>query len=298
MAAEPRFVPPDGKVLVMIGQDRSSIDRYTRAVKQAPAGVMFYTSINDPAELKGPVDRGGGLQDPGYLLKRYPHSALQIGLWMVGSLEAVARGEYDANIDELGEWIRRAARPVFLRIGYEFDFPQNRYEPAEYVAAFRHVVDRLRKNGVGNAAFVWHSFSGLPRYPVMDWYPGDDYVDWFGVSFFLQPDGNMKNMIALAREHRKPVMVAEATPFRVTTRYGEVSWKTWFEKFFKFVSDNNIEAISYINWDWEDIPQFRGQGWGDARIEGNAALKDRWVAEISGKKYLHASDDLFSVLGY
>lgn len=40
-----KFVPPEGKVLVFVGQDKDTLDRYHKAVGITPAGVMVYTSI-------------------------------------------------------------------------------------------------------------------------------------------------------------------------------------------------------------------------------------------------------------
>ena len=44
-----------------------------------------------------------------------------------------------------------------LRIGYEFDGEWNHYNPQYYVPAYRHIVDRLRANGVTHFASVWQS---------------------------------------------------------------------------------------------------------------------------------------------
>ena len=108
----------------------------------------------------------------------------------------------------------------------------------------------------------------------------------------------MEQIVRLAREHNKPVMIAEATPFGTQTIFGERSWKNWFAKFFKFVSDNGVKAISYIDYDWESYKTFKGQGWGDARVEANETVKAKWLEEIKKEKYLQSSPELFKSLGY
>ena len=293
-----KFVPPDGKVLFIVGQDKYAIKHYVKTVGIVPAGTMVYTSIQKVNGLDEEYNRGGGALYGRHLLDAYPQSVLQIGLWMVGGLEATSDGAYDLNIDRLGEWIKKARRPVYLRIGYEFDLPLNEYEPGAYVKAWRHLVDRLRKNGVDNVAFVWHSYGSLPQHPWIDWYPGDDYVDWVAVSFFGQPNIYMTKLVEFARQHQKPFMIAESTPKGMSTKFGEAAWKNWFAGFFKFIEQYDVKAACYINGDWELASDFRGQGWGDTRVEANAVVKQLWIRKITQDKYLQASDGLFHQLGY
>jgi hypothetical protein len=299
LASSPgKFVPADGKILFIVGQDKNAIREYVSGVGIVPGGTMCYTSIQQLDGLEHEYNRGGGVLDGQHLLDTYPDSVLQIGLWMVDGLEGVANGVYDENIDRLGAWIKKAARPVFLRIGYEFDLPLNHYEPAAFVKAWRHMVDRLRNNGVDNVAFVWHSYAALPPHPWIEWYPGDDYVDWVAASFFGQPNIYMSKLSEFADDHGKPFMIAESTPKGLGTKYGEASWKHWFDGFFKFIADKKVKAVCYINWDWETIADFRAQGWGDTRVEANAYVKQAWIKEITRDKYLQASGALFHQLGY
>ena len=51
--------------------------------------------------------------------------------------------------------------------------------------AYKRIVDRLRAKGVENTAYVWQSTGFISGQEHLEgWYPGDDYVDWCGVSFF------------------------------------------------------------------------------------------------------------------
>ncbi len=280
------FTPPEGKVLVIIGQDKGSIDDYVRGTGIVPGGTMVYTSVQEAEGLEAAADHGGGVQHGQYLLDQYPHGVLQVGLWMVDGLQGVVDGKYDNNIDKLGAWIMRARRPVFLRIGYEFDMPLNKYEPLAYIKAFRYIVDRLRKEQVNNVAYVWHSYANLPQHPWEDWYPGDGYVDWFAVSVFGRPNIYMKKFAEMARTHRKGFMIAESTPKGVGVSHGEATWQYWYAPFFRFIEDEKVQVVSYINYNWETKPQFAGQGWGDARIESNEMVKRRWKEEMAQDKYL------------
>lgn len=293
-----KFVPPEGKVLLIIGQSKDSIDAYVADVGMIPGGFMVYTSVQEMDGIYSPVDYGGGVQYFQYLVEQYPNTVIQIGLYMVNALNGVIEGQYDDNIDKLGEWIRKAGRPVYLRIGYEFDGPHNHYGPKKYVKAYRYIVDRLKVDGVDNVAYVWHSYAGYITRPVMDWYPGDDYVDWFAISYFNRRTKYMDSMAQLAREHNKPFMVAESTPQGVGIYYAQYALERWFQPFFDFIVEKNIKAVSYINSNWEEQPMWKGQGWKDARVQVNEVIKKRWLEEIKKEKYLQASSDLYQTLGY
>lgn len=279
------LTPPAGKVLLFIGQDAASIKAYVNATQTIPAGWMTYTSLQALHGLSDPIDYGAGVQHASGLLKAYPNTALQIGLWMVDALEGIILGRYDANIARLARWLKDAACPVYLRVGYEFDLPENRYEPNAYVAAYCYLVDRLRSFGLANVAYVWHSFASACAQPMHYWYPGDGYVDWCAVSIFDQEQEQLIPMAEFAKSLRKPLMIAEATPRGVGT--GDAArWAQWWRGVRRYMDERAVQALSYINNDWESLPMFKGQGWGDSRIEANPAVSALWLEEISRPCYV------------
>ena len=148
-----------------------------------------------------------------------------------------------------------------------------------------------------------------------DWYPGDDYVDWLGFSFFNK--WKDQNMIAFAREKNKPVFIAEATPTIIdensnipgtsietqlcNPEQAEEAWQKWFTPFFKTIDDNLdvVKAVHYINchWDyhpmWYNNPTFKNV---DARLHLSKTISKRWVKETSKDKYILSSPDLYNNL--
>lgn len=279
------FAPKAGNTLLIIGQDKDSIDDYYDATGLCPAGVMVYTSIQDLNGLSSPFNNGAGVHYGNYLLNNYPDSVLQIGLYMVGALKDVNEGLYDRNIKKLAKWIKNANRPVYLRIGYEFDNKTNNYDPGEYISAYKRIVDRFKKLRVDNVAFVWHSgaFEG-PEDPLK-WYPGDKYVDWFAASLFAPVQyEKVKAIASYAKQENKPFMLAETTPAGTYTERAKIDW---YKKFFRIIDEIKPQAVCYINVDWESRPMWKGQGWGDARIQKFPRIKDLWLNEISKDKYIH-----------
>ncbi|MBK7407307.1 MAG: cellulase [Saprospirales bacterium] len=101
-------------------------------------------------------------------------------------LKAIATGKYDAYIDKWAQDAKKSGIPIMLRWGHEMNDPY-RYPwgpqnnaPEDFIAAWKHVVDRFRDLGIDNVQWMW---SPHPAYPPFDiYYPGDDYVDWIGIS--------------------------------------------------------------------------------------------------------------------
>lgn len=281
----------DGKTSLFMGQELGAVGGFPDDHDQGyadyvgmPAGVTIYTDLRFPFSLQQRVNFGSGdLCGPCYLDNpAFDGAMLAIGLYMVGDLPAVVAGERDQNITLLGNFIKTANRPVLLRIGYEFDGSWNGYAPALYVQAFRRIMDRLRAQGVANVAAVWQS-SGYTtsKNTLLQWYPGDEYVDWVAYSYFKQsnPSGGM---MTIARERGKSVMIAEATPQRNLSLGDPIThWNTWFAPFFAHVHANAdvIKAVAYINTRWFDQPAW-GAGWGDSRVQIRPEIKARWIAEM------------------
>ena len=97
-------------------------------------------------------------------------------------MAAVASGEYDFYINAWAADAARFGKPLFIRLGHEMNDPyrypwgpQNNTN-TEYIAAWRHVVDRFRHSGARNVIWVWSPHVAYEYWET--YYPGDDYVDW------------------------------------------------------------------------------------------------------------------------
>ena len=222
---------------------------------------------------------------------------------MVNALAGILAGTYNANLDVIGNWIANTHRPVYLRIGYEFDADWTQYEPEQYQAAYRYIVDRYEAAGIHNIAYVWHSQAAPVRTNLMAWYPGDRYVDWVAASVFGSPAPPWSNLVAvaqIARELDKPFMIAEASPHGITSTNGVVSWASWYAAMFDFIQDYDVRAFCYINcnWDAPEMWQFNTLHWGDARVQSSSITQPLWLQKLSRPCFLHASTNLFRSLGY
>lgn len=82
---------------------------------------MFYTDIQTLRGLEDPVDYGSGIEYVGGLAETFPHSGIQIGLWLNGTAgcEDIVSGALQANIKSLFATLNSLDVPkIFLRVGY------------------------------------------------------------------------------------------------------------------------------------------------------------------------------------
>lgn len=329
-----KFEPEEGKVLLFVGQELEAVgglqkysDGYLDHFSK-PAGWTTYTNINPGENSFGRIQEGldgifethdWGDNDYNASLQlandSYSNMALAIGLQYVNNEEKVANGTHDKYINKLADFLLSLGkRPVFLRIAYEFDgYPWNNYDKENCILAYKRMVDMIRAKGVTNTAFVWQSTGFVSSQEQLQaWYPGDNYVDWCGFSFFNR--WNEQEMIEFARTKGKPVFIAEAAPvisdfkakFTGDTKETQLSndnqaleaWKHWFIPFFKTIDNNPdvVKAVHYINchWDahkmWKDNPTFKRV---DTRLQISDTISKLWKAKIDNPKYIHSSEDLY-----
>jgi hypothetical protein len=153
------------------------------------------------------------------------------------SWAAVAAGQDDARIDRLASYIdTNFPYKFFLSIWHE---PENDVvatagsgkTAADYAAMFRHVVLRLRADGVTNAVIVMN-YMGFDNWASQSWFnqlwPGDDVVDWIGLDPYMsgaasgymagdlakmvnRPNGSFPGYYSWATTNHpgKPIMLSE-----------------------------------------------------------------------------------------
>lgn len=330
-----KFEPANGKVILFVGQEPESIggtDCYTDGYFDhfpAPGGFTQYTNFLTGINAYGLIHKGldglttldnwGDGPENMSLTVKSPHlkkSCLAIGLDISqGNDSITAVGGHDTLIYKLGNWLKALGnRPVFLRIGYEFDgFEWNHYKKEFYIPAWRRIKKKLDSMGVINVAYVWQSKgAGASRKIFNEFYPGDEYVDWVAYSFFTAAEEHHP-MLQFAKDHKKPLFIAESSPVFLDAKGvcialdlskqkdAEKAWKDWFVPYFRTVRNNPdvVKAIHYINSPWKTRPLWKNNIYFkniDARITKNDSLKAWWLKETSKTKYLKASDTLFTYL--
>ena len=322
-AVETQLAADSRSRLFIVGQDLSAIRGYMNSdCCPRPDGVTAYLDFFALLEKEGGygglgIDAAGKPLDMETSWGAGPVSAyksatefgiddIAIGLSITennhpGGLDRLVAGEYDANIEQLARFATMVSGKMYLRIGYEFDGAWNHgYENApRFINAYRRIVDGMRSAGAGNVEFVWQGaasttdavIDGGRHDNIADWYPGDAYVDWLALSWFMHPDEKPgidfgfpvptprqlgDEILELARSVNKPVMIAEAAPQAYDLRDNTTShhavvwdgdpgtettnvtdeeiWDNWFGPMFDYINNNAdvIRALAYIDVRWDD----------------------------------------------
>lgn len=177
----------------------------------------------------------------------------------------------------------------------EFDNPDFGYleDPVVYRQSFRMLKEAClyqKYDCPSKVKFVWHSWGASFDWKQLDdFYPGNDVVDWVGVSIFQQLHNatmmeHVDHVLRYAKRHHKSTMIAESTPFG-----GIVSWQDWFEPILQLIDEYDISMWSYINCNWEVQPMWHNVGFGDTRLAINDDVMQHWHDEvIQGDRFLGA----------
>lgn len=191
------------------------------------SAVSFYYDITQSYSLEywsylyGPALSGGQRAFLVYI--NFPNEG--------GDCSVFAGGSYDSKLIEAFSYLNTLSNPVFIRIGGEMNVWNNTATPEQYIAAYRHVAG-LARSCCPRAALVFApNYSSAYRVDMDSFYPGDEYVDWVGVSLYYNRyhhtindasqypflgvgeygDAmlNVQQAVNLSRLHKKPLMATE-----------------------------------------------------------------------------------------
>jgi len=317
--------PEDGKVyhgvqLMTYESGNDPIGPYLAALNDStiqPAVRGFFMSI--------PGERGPDKSLVG--LKNFFHASDSIGfipelsLFFIGKTatdSAIAvTNQHDRIIDSIITLAKDYGKKMFLRIGGEFNgagagWNGGGYHPYLYVTAFRKIVDMFSARGLRDSIAVnWcYEPDAANDFDSVDgrgarWYPGDNYVDWFGLDVFdsshfdqrlpdffrgsITKKGKSERFLAMARSKGKPVYMSETSAKAVNISSDNMDgindWNNWFSKFFEFIdAHKEIKGYGYINANW---PTGAYPGWGDARIQNSPFVTAKYIEEMKKSKYIH-----------
>ena len=212
-------------------------------------------------------------------------------------LKLIANGTWDEYFKQAAIAIKQFGGPVFISIDHEMNgnwYPYSQSYPgaqttaADYVAAWKRIVDIFNNNGATNVAWVW-----APNVPdvggisYQNYYPGDDYVDWIGVSLYSGNDPRALDTIYNQFSVRKPFFITEWATAPEKNKYnarfpGEVEW---VKEFFDSLNQNypRVKAISWFNWN---------QGDGDYRLQRVPGQAKAYAQDVAAPRYLDSAGSL------
>ncbi len=173
--------------------------------------------------------------------------------------------------------------------------------PERWRDAYRHIIDIFRSEGVEHVTWFFHP--DIQRIPNKQWnsakyyYPGDDYIDWIGISIYgVQIPTTSEDWIwfselfgdgyTLIKEisNKKPFCVLE---FGVTDNYPGKNKSDWLKDAFDTILSNphiKFKAINYWheNWENEDV----GEPPTKLRIDSSQEVLHTFKSLINNYRFL------------
>lgn len=232
------------------------------------------------------------------------------------SLDNIIAGNWDDLIRAYAQEVAAFGSDVLIRFDHEFNGDANIWtgiangnDPQKYVAMWRHVVDIFEQEGADNARWIWApNFKAPPDLPrpsndFRNYYPGDGYVDFIGVSAYnwgndpingsgwQEADTLYPNFMAqIGREYPdKPLIVSEIgtfpdydgnsaaqwirDAFELFQGFSQMKSVVWFNDF-AFADPNGTDfRVAVDNPSFGDVPADRTQAfreaataWGDSNL--------------------------------
>ncbi len=226
------------------------------------------------------------------------------------TLDAILNGDFD---DDLTAWGRKAANfetPLIVEWGTEANgqwFSWNGVHnggpgvgPEKFVAAYRHIIDIMDAQGATNISWVFHinyaDDPGTSWNAFENYYPGDNYIDWIGVSIYTlytPMDTDMTDFRTMMDDvtsrlavmaPSKPLVVAE---FGATTNSPIGSASSWADAALADILADRWPSIIGFSWwneTWQndDNPAHNT----DFRVESDANLANVFQTRLNSPKIL------------
>lgn len=318
-----KFEPPSGRVIHGWGQithgwntdlpgakgDKQDYLDYLQVVgKNAPAIVSFYIH---PQRADGQDQLDG-------FIKRYNKFAKD-DTWKMAQIaydfnpKETLSGQTDKQLEQFFNAVAKTNKPVFLRIGWEFN-NLGHFDPIEYREGFKYIVNKMRAMNIDNIATLWHAsvpdlneLTGMPilgEHHYMDFYPGDEYVDWWSISQFsigtFRSPGSIE-FYQNAASRNKPVFIGESAPwftkglsmqFRNPKSLQESL--SWFNAYFSLFEEYpqikafNVIIVDWQRWNWI-WPQLTG-GFNNTRLDLWPELPSRYNNMLDRHRFIHANE--------
>jgi beta-mannanase len=192
------------------------------------------------------------------------------------SFDKILAGDYDSYITEFAKKIIQFNKPIFLRFAHEangdwYPWAAKKVGAVQYIAVqkyLRHLIDGLGANKIKWVFSVnWEDLPSDEDNFFMNYYPGKDYVDYFGIdgynwgdtqkwSHWLEFADIFKTPYQIiTSKTNKPIIISE---FGSAQSGGDKA--KWIKNAFKNIKKmKRIKAFVLFNVDKEAAWKFRPQ---------------------------------------
>jgi hypothetical protein len=165
-------------------------------------------------------------------------------------LTRILNGDMDKRLDAFAKGAAKYDGPVFLSFGHEMNTDEHVWSRKAqlYVRAYRYVHDRISRYAP-NVTWVWNPAIDNNTADIERYYPGDQYVDWAGISFFHHTGDSIDGLVevidktvAVLKKHGKPLMIS-----RFGSSAGDMERAQFFDALTPKFKEWGIEGFIYFN---------------------------------------------------
>ncbi len=173
--------------------------------------------------------------------------------------DLISDGYFDNYIASFAVKLKNLKRPVFLRFAHEYDNPfypwySNDINASEkFKKAWVHTYEIFKNVEAYNVIWVWNPWKSEN---IASYYPGKEYVDWFGVNVLnygqWNEEGEWLDFKSLYEPFHTEFANLPATPVMISefgSLRSEKNQKEWINDAFISIQENykEIKSVIYFN---------------------------------------------------
>jgi hypothetical protein len=215
----------------------------------------------------------------------------------IATLRDISLGTYDAYFQEFAATVKDFGGPVFISVNHEMngtwypysqDYAGSGTTATEFIASWRRIVDVFRKAGANNVEWVWSpNVPDVGAVSAAKYYPGDEYVDWVGVSFYSGNTADALDPIYKTYAARKPIFITEWATAPEKNRYNPAypGDAKWVAQIFRALDTKypRVKAISWFQYDKED---------GNYLLQRVSEQQQEYSSDVQSPRYLDDAGNL------
>jgi len=260
-----------------------SIEQFSRMARQKPNLVAYYSGWAQPFNVS-------------YARMLHGHGAIpfvQIDP-SFAKVPAIASGDYDTYLRSYADSVRDYGHAVVIGFGHEmngdwYSWGYGHTSPADFVAAWRHIVTVFREEGAYNVTWLWTVNQQRPTgtQPIRAWWPGTNYVTWVGIDgYYVRRSDTFGTVFGSTISQvraitGKPILLSEAGVSPKVFRFAAI------EQIFNSVQSQNLLGVVWFD-EYQPAHGAYRQDWqiaGRSRSDGQAQIAFR--NGIAGLKIAH-----------
>ncbi len=206
------------------------------------------------------------------------------------SVSAIAAGSYDNYLRSYADSVRDFSHAVVIGFGHEmngtwYSWGAGQTSPAEFIAAWRHIVTVFRAEGADNVTWLWTVNQEARRgsQPIHSWWPGARYVTWVGIDgYYVHRNDTFATVFGPTINQvrtltGKPILLSETAVSPKYSQFGKI------EDLFNGVASQNILGLVWFDEDQAPDGLYR-QDW---YIKPNSQAQGAFRFGLAGLKIAH-----------